>query len=102
MGAAVATDYAVRRLRPEDAAGVLDCVRCIYGPSYVHPELYHPDELLRLNAAGELVSVVALDPGGRVVGHYALERPGRIAESGEAMVLPECRHHALMERMRVL
>jgi serine/threonine-protein kinase RsbW len=47
---------------------------------------------------------VALDVGGRVVGHYALERPGlgAIAEEGEALVLPEHRHHHLMEALRGL
>jgi hypothetical protein len=39
-----------------------------------------------------------------VVGHYALERPqlGAVAESSDALVLPEHRHHHLLEEMRVL
>jgi hypothetical protein len=97
--------YSVRRFRPEDAAGVVACVRQVYGDAYsVHPELYQPEELARLNAGGELISVVALDAAGQVVGHYALERPGlvRVVESGEAMVLPTHQHHGLLERMRVL
>jgi hypothetical protein len=96
--------YAVRRLLPEDAAGVTECVRAVYGDTYLHRELYHPDEIARFNAAGELVSVVALDDDGRVVAHYALERPGLgpVAEEGEALVLPEHRHHHLMEAMRDL
>jgi GNAT superfamily N-acetyltransferase len=94
-------DYAVRRLRPEDAAGVAECARRVYGTSYVHPEVYRPDELVRLNRTGRLVSVVALDPAGRVVGHSAVERPdlGPVGETGEAMVVPEHRRHGLMERM---
>jgi pimeloyl-ACP methyl ester carboxylesterase len=89
----LATEYTVRRLRAEDAEGVVDCVRRVYGDSYIiHTELYHPEEIVALNEAGRLVSVVALDDGGEIVGHYALERPDpsfRIAESGEAMVLLE-------------
>lgn len=98
------SDYTVRRLREEDAVGVNACVRAIYGQSYIHDELYHPQQLLRMNQSGELVSVVALDSARQVVGHYALERPGLrpVAEGGEAMVLPEHRHHALMEQMRSL
>jgi hypothetical protein len=100
------TGYTVRRLRPEDAEGVVDCVRRVYGDSYIiHTELYHPEEIVALNDAGRLVSVVALTDGGEIVGHYALERPNqdsRIAESGEAMVLPEHQHHHLLEKMRVL
>jgi hypothetical protein len=98
--------YTIRRLCPEDAVGVVDCVRQVYGDSYIiHTELYHPEQIVELNKTGHLVSVVALDPGGRIVGHYALERPDSRAsavESGEAMVLPEHRHHHLLEDMRTL
>ncbi|MFO0898815.1 MAG: hypothetical protein U0836_15435 [Pirellulales bacterium] len=96
--------YTIRRLCPADAQGVADCVREIYGATYVHPELYRPEEIVRLNETLELVSVVALDALGQVVGHYALERPelGPLAETGEALVLPEHRHHQLMEEMREL
>lgn len=97
--------YTIRRFVPEDAEGVVACVRQVYGDAYsAHPELYIPREIVRLNASGELVSVVALDAAGQVVGHYALERPGLVpvAESGEAMVAPAHQHHGLLERMRVL
>lgn len=101
-----AGDYSVRRLMPCDAEGVAACVRGVYGDSYlIHTELYHPEEIAALNECGRLVSVVALDATGRVVGHYALERPdpeSPAAESGEAMVLPEHQHHHLLERMRVV
>jgi N-acetylglutamate synthase-like GNAT family acetyltransferase len=98
-------DYTVRRFRPEDAAGIAAVVRRVYGETYViHQELYEPARIVELNQSGRLVSVVAVDEAGQVVGHYALERPdlGRIAETGEAMVLPEHQHHHLLERMRVL
>jgi hypothetical protein len=96
--------YTVRRLQPGDAAGVTRCVREVYGDSYIHAEVYHPNRLLRLNETGELVSVVALDAAGEVVGHYALERAGLgcVAEEGEALVLPAHRHRHLMEAMRGL
>jgi hypothetical protein len=96
--------YTVRRFRRDDAPGVIACVRRIYGDSYIHPDLYHPDRLVRLNATGELVSLIALDAAETVVGHYGLERPdlGPVAEEGEAMVLPEHRHHHLMEALRAL
>lgn len=95
-------DYQIRRMLPEDAQGVVDCVRAVYGNSYVHPEFYRADEIVRLNEDEEVVSAVAADAVGKIVGHYALERPGQrhIAETGVAIVLPEHRHHQLMERMR--
>ncbi|MDZ4821541.1 MAG: hypothetical protein SGJ20_21475 [Planctomycetota bacterium] len=97
-------DYRIRRLLPEDAVGVVACLRTIYGDSYVHTALYDPAEIIRLNETCELVSAVALDLTDRVVGHYALERTSLavIAETGVALVLPEHRHHQLMEDMRLL
>ncbi|MFN4261164.1 MAG: GNAT family N-acetyltransferase [Gemmataceae bacterium] len=95
--------YTVRRFQPDDAPGISALVRQVYGDTYlVHPEIYHPDQIIELNRDGRLISAVAVDAGGQVVGHYALERPdlGVIAESGEAMVLPEHRGHRLLERMR--
>src|SRR5262249_60364370 len=98
--------YTVRRLQTQDAEGVVNCVRGVYGDSYlIHTELYHPEQIVKLNEVGSLVSVVARDGDGDVVGHYALERPdlqSAVAESGEAMVLPEHQHHRLLERMRVV
>lgn len=96
--------YQVRPFRPDDAAGIVACFRKIYGDSYVHPELYDERAICELNETGRLASFVSIGPCGSIVGHYGLERPnlGRIAETGEALVLPEHRHHALMESMRAL
>lgn len=99
----IAPGYTIRRFQPDDAAGVTDCVRKVYGSTYlVHPELYHPEQVARLNERGQLISLVALAPDGSVGGHYAVERPdlGPVGETGEAIVLPEHRHHHLLERMR--
>jgi hypothetical protein len=95
-------EYTIRRLRAEDAIGVAQCVYRAYGYSYPNHDLYYPDRIAHLNATGELVSVVAVDAAGAVVGHLALERPdlGRVAESGQAVVAPAHRGRHLLERMR--
>jgi hypothetical protein len=97
-------DYTVRRLTPADAAGIPELTNRVNGPAYIHAEVYHPEQLIRLNESGHLVSIVALHATGTVVGHYALERPdlGPVAETGEAMVLPEHQHHHLLDRMRTV
>jgi hypothetical protein len=96
--------HTIRRLCPADAAGVARLVEAVYEDTYYPRDLYDPEQIVRLNDAGKLVSVVALDSAGQVVGHYALERPHleAIAESSDAIVRPEHRHHHLMEQMRVL
>src|SRR5262245_37549883 len=98
------SDYAVRRFEPGDAEGVRALVERIYGDSYLHAELYHPEQLVRVQQTGQQVSIVTVHPADGVVGHYAIERfdLGIIAESGEAMVDPEHRHHQLMERMHAV
>jgi hypothetical protein len=96
--------YTIRRLCPSDAAGVARLIESVYGDTYFPRDLYNPEQILRLNDAGQLISVVAVDSTAQVVGHYALERPNleAIAESSDAVVLPEHRHHHLLEEMRVL
>jgi hypothetical protein len=96
------SEYEVRRLTPRDAAAIPELTTRVNGPDYIHPEVYHPERLLSMNQSGQLLSVVAIHAGTDVVGHAALERPDRepYAESGEAMVLPEHRHHHLLDRMK--
>ena len=57
-----------------------------------------------MNETGQLVSIVAIDQSGAVVGHLALERPelGPVAESGQAVVSPAHRGRHLLERLRSL
>src|SRR5262245_32985841 len=98
------TGYTIRCLGPDDAGGVTRLVRLVYGDAYYPRDLYDPIKIIHLNEVEKLVSVVAVDLSGQVVGHYALERPdlGAVAETSDAIVLPEHRHHQLMEQMRLL
>ena len=63
-------------------------VEGVYGDTYYPRHLYNRDEIVQLNEAEKLVSVVALDSAGEVIGHYALERPdlGAVAEASDAIV----------------
>jgi hypothetical protein len=103
MVESTAPDYITRRLTPADALKIPELTTRVNGPGYIHAEVYHPEQLLKLNQNGRLVSVVAVHAADEVVGHTALERPELelIAESGEAMVLPEHRHHHLLDRMKL-
>jgi hypothetical protein len=96
--------YTVRPFVPADAPGVTRLIEQVYGTSYYPRDLYEPRQIILCNAACTLVSVVALDAAGRLVGHYALERPHleAVAEASDAVVCPDCRHHHLMEQMRLV
>lgn len=95
-------EYTIRRLLPEDAVQVAQCVYRAYGYTYGNEDLYYPGRIAHLNEAGRLISVVVAAEDGSVVGHLALERPdlGPIAESGQAVVIPAHRGRHLLERMR--
>src|SRR5215470_7704979 len=97
-----AQSYSVRRFRPDDAIGVAQCVYRSFGYTYGDADLYYPDRIAHLNETGQLVSIVALDEAGAVVGHLGLERPdlGAIAESSDAAVAPAHRHRHLLQRLR--
>ena len=92
----------IRRFRPDDAIGVAQCVYRSFGYTYGDADLYYPDRIVHLNETGQLVSIVALDEAGAIVGHLGLERPelGAIAESSDAAVAPAHRHRHLLERLR--
>ncbi len=97
-------EYAVRCFVAADAVGIARCIYRAYGDTYLHDDCYVPERLVHLNASGALVSIVAVDASGDVVGHYALERfdGGRVAERGMAVVHPAHRGRDLMGRMRAL
>jgi hypothetical protein len=100
---APAQSYSIRRFRPDDAIGVAQCLYRSFGYTYGDTDLYYPDRIAHLNETGQLVSIVALDDAGGIVGHLGLERPelGAIAESSDAAVAPAHRHRHLLERLRV-
>ena len=95
--------FHLRRFTPQDAAGVVALVLAVWGPNYAHRVLCDAEALVRCNQNGQLVSIVALDERGVIVGHYALERFDphlAIPETGAAMVHPDCRGGGLMNRLR--
>lgn len=101
-----APQVSVKRFTPPAAPGVAKLVQDVYGPapSYYPSQLYAPDQIIQLNAEGKLISIIAFDHAGDVVGHYALERPrlGAVAEASDAMVAIPFRHHHVLEDMRAI
>ena len=85
----------VRRFRPEDAGEVAQCAYRCYDYSYMGEALYVPERVIEMNRTGEMVSVVAEGPDGKVYGHAALLfAPGAPSpESGCAFVVQIGRAH---------
>ncbi len=94
--------YKIRRFRRRDAAGVCQCFRAVYGEHYLSDRVYDPDYFVKSNREGFLISYVALDPGGQVVGHLALMRSApfdRLLEIAQGVVMAEHRRGGLFNRM---
>ena len=94
-------DYLIDLPQKSDAPAIARCFLAVYGHHYVHSEVFSTQRYWDKVESGELVPAVARDGQGEVIGHVALERePGaRVAERGEAVVLPAYRGHHLLERM---
>lgn len=75
--------YVIREFIPEDADGVIECIRDAYGESYVKPFLYNRDELLRLDSERVMCFSVAVADNGDIAGITAFERDEHFSEMGE-------------------
>jgi anti-sigma regulatory factor (Ser/Thr protein kinase)/GNAT superfamily N-acetyltransferase len=99
---APAQEYTIRRMRPEEAIQVSQLIYRAYGNTYFNEDVYYPDRIAAHNAAGLLLSFVAVGADGQLAGHYALERgeEGPVAEGGQAVVDPAHRSRGLLDRMK--
>jgi hypothetical protein len=96
-----AQGHVIDLVQKSDTPAIARCFLEVYGHHYVHAEVFSARRYWNKVESGELISAVARDGRGEVIGHLALERePGaRVAERGEAVVLPAYRGHHLLERM---
>lgn len=75
--------------RPEDAKGVTELFKSVYGEGYPIRAYVEPDILIQENFKGTIISSVARTPKGDIVGHNALfnSAPNKnIYESGAGLV----------------
>lgn len=97
-------DYEIRRMRPDEAVQVSQLMYRTYGGTYFNEDVYFPERIAAQNAHGSLISAVAIDQEGQVVGHEAVERvsDGPVVELGQAAIDPRHRGRGLMSRMKAL
>lgn len=93
-------DLQIRLMQSEDAAGVVELYRTVYGDAYPVKSVYDPVAIMAAQDAGDCYRIVAVDEG-RVLGHIASYRSAppnpRLYEDGQGMVLPECRNRNILE-----
>ncbi len=95
-------EYTIRRMFPGDGLMISQLIYNAYGGTYFNSDVYYPEKMESMNAKGTILSFVAVDGMGNLVGHYALERKvrGPVVEGGEAVVDPAHRGKRLLERMK--
>ena len=95
-------EYTIRRMQPDEALEVSQLMYRAYGNTYFNEDVYYPDRVAAHNAAGSVLSFVAVGAAGHLAGHYALERgeEGPVAEGGQAVVDPAHRGRGLLDRMK--
>ena len=101
VSATAAEDFSIGLAEKSDTAAIARCFLAVYGHHYVHGDVFSPQRYWAKVESGELIPVVTRNSKGEVIGHVALERDAgaRVAERGEAVVLPAYRGHHLLERM---
>lgn len=89
--------------RSEDAPGIAELFRQVYGEGYPIKTYYLPEQLIEENAAGRVISSVARTTStGQVVGHDALvlsDPENRIYENVAGAVLPAFRRLGVFPRV---
>ncbi|MDD5628871.1 MAG: hypothetical protein PHU21_07395 [Elusimicrobia bacterium] len=67
----------VRGLAPGEEDALSRLFYLVYGYDYVNEFVYYPEKIKDMLEAGDLLSIVAARPNGRLVGHVALVRRNR-------------------------
>ena len=87
--------YEIDIFRPDDAAGVGQLFREVYGDGYPVKIVYEPEQLVRAFQKKDYIPVVARAPDNRVLGFTSLYRSaphGGLYEVGLSLVLPDWRN----------
>jgi hypothetical protein len=98
----ITDEYSVELFRPQDAKGIVNLVRSVYGDDYPIKIFYDPGALTEANERGDYYSIVARTPKDEVIGVHHLYRsaPFRsLYEWGVGLVLREYRGAGVSNRI---
>ncbi len=95
----------IRRMRPEETLLLSRCMYRCYGYTYSNGEVYDPTRMAALVESGLMISVVAVNGAGEIVGHVSatLAAAGSLCAEADKMVVdPRYRGHGLAGKMVML
>ncbi len=91
----------VRLMQPQDAPGVVDLYKAVYGDEYPVKTVYDPENIVQQLEKGDMYRIIALHEG-RIVGQTAVYRSTSsnldLYEMGQGVVLPDYRNQGIVER----
>ena len=96
------TPLEIREMTAGDCSALARCMYQVYGYTY-KDAVYYPEKIAELLSRGLLVSMIALNPEGEVVGHQGLLKPRLDAMTAEitmGIVHPRYRGRRLFERLK--
>jgi hypothetical protein len=92
----------LRDLAPGEEALLAQLFHRVYGYSYINEVIYYPEKIGAMLASGHLISIVAADRDGRLVGHVGLVRWGEeppVYEAALGLVDPGAKSRGLFSRL---
>ncbi|MEQ8175883.1 MAG: hypothetical protein ABRQ26_12525 [Syntrophomonadaceae bacterium] len=92
----------VRVMQPEDAPGVVDLYKGVYGDEYPVKAVYDAQDIIRQQENGDMIRIICRTGEGRVIGQVAtyrscLSNPA-LYEEGQGIVPPEFRNLGIVKR----
>lgn len=91
----------IRLMQAEDAKGVVELYREVYGDEYPVKTVYDSQAILQMQEKGDMIRIVALD-NRKVVGQTAIYRSSSpnpaLYEEGQGIVLPDYRNQKVLEK----
>ena len=91
--AAEKIDYILRSFKEQDAIKISRCAYSVFGYSFSSC-IYYPEQITEMNHSGKMLSMIAEDPAGNLLGHIALKfkhKDDLVPEADFAFVEPEYR-----------
>ena len=96
--------FTVGRFRPEDAEGLVELFRAVYGEHYPIRLFYDPKAIILANQEGRYYSIMARTPSGQVVGVSHLYKSApcpNLYEVGVSLVLKDYRNSGINKHMGI-
>lgn len=100
--ASLDTPLVMREMTVGDCSALARCMYQVYGYTY-KDAVYYPEKIAELLSQGLLVSIIALNPEGEIVGHQGLLKPRPDAMTAEVtmgVVHPRYRGRKLFEKLK--